>query len=62
MHSRTYSAWPTCPCGIPNCMAFVSHASYEATDDAAGFFFAADAGPLTATARIPMIASAKMRI
>src|ERR1700722_5533634 len=43
-------------------MAFDSHASYEATDDAAGFFFAADAGPLTATARMPVIASAKMRI
>jgi hypothetical protein len=64
MHSRTYSEWPACPCGIPNSEAFRSHSSNDfiIVSDGAGFFFAAEAGTLTATARTPAIAMAQMRM
>ena len=63
IHSLTYSLWPACPCGSPSPKALDSHASnVSILDAAAGFFFAAETGALTAISKAPPIARANMRM
>jgi hypothetical protein len=47
---------------MPSAKAFDSHSSYVPTDGATAFFFAAEAGMLTAIARTAVITSVQIRM